>query len=126
MSRHESFNPDASRFEAANMRRINAEAAEKRKFQKNMFVSESFSCIGGTQTTTLYSVTHKTVGNVTLKKFQGSALVDCIWKELDILAKIRHENIARLYGAFYDGRPFIVLESGTSKSRCYKTFTIYL
>lgn len=58
----------------------------------------------------MFTSRHLSIGDVTLKRYKNDLQADKIWKEFDLLQDTHNERVVRMFGAFFDGSPYLVLE----------------
>lgn len=86
------------------------ECDHKRTFCEGRFEMTSVKKIQTHATGEIYSITHKSLGSLCVKRFHKNTNGWMAWKELDLLNHLSYANVAKVKGAFYQGVPTIVLE----------------
>lgn len=92
------------------------ESKAVRKFRRDQFVTEDAQKLGGGGSGDVYLVKHKQLPHpVVLKQFTSVKYPHCIFSECQILKTLQHKRTVKLFGWFFESKPFLVLQACAGK-----------
>lgn len=83
-----------------------------RLFQSREFDKKSAKFIGEGTFSNVYKIYHKRLcETVVLKRMKGNVPVKYVMDEGNTLRTVQHKRVVKLFGWFYEGYPFVVLQT---------------